>query len=324
MKKHLLLIHGRATKPDKPTKERLARAALARGLSHADKTFAEGTLEDHDLTFRLVYYGDINNTIMVDAEPERKDEMVKGGDDVWYEPPDSYDADLKKLLRRKGNEYSRAAYRKLLDRVPDSRARDDVARIVSPIASLVGLSGRLIRRVTPDLGAYLTSRDVGSKVRERLQKPLREALLAGDDVALVSHSMGCIVSYDVLWKLSRMSEHRDVREKKISLWVTIGNPLGEPAVKGSLYDADEPEDGRYPTDVRRWVNLNAKDDFVAHDGDVGDDFREMVERGLVGAIEDLPRMYNFWAGRDGSNPHKLYGYLASPELGRLILQWLQG
>lgn len=101
-------------------------------------------------------------------------------------------------------------------------------------------------------------------------------MLEDEDVALVSHSMGCMVSYDVLWKFSRMSEYKELWDKKIKLWMTLGNPLGEPAVLRNLYDSNEPQDGKYPKNIIHWININAKDDYVAHDGDVSDDFYFML------------------------------------------------
>jgi hypothetical protein len=214
-------------------------------------------------------------------------------------------------------------YRALLANIGDRQYVDDLVRVFSPVARVVGLSDRAIKRMFPDLAAYLTSRVVGSEIRDRLQRPLMEALLKDDDVCLVSHSMGCMASYDVLWKFSRMSEYREIRDIKVPLWITLGNPLGEPWVKDNLYDSDEPEDGKYPANIGRWINISAHDDIVAHDGDIKDDFREMIDLGLIAKdnIEDLRRIYNFWVGREGSNPHKLYGYLNHPDFAKKLADW---
>jgi hypothetical protein len=186
------------------------------------------------------------------------------------------------------------------------------------------LGTRIIQKMLPDLGSYLTSRVVGSDVRSRLQGPVKRALKSGQQVAIIAHSMGCIVSYDVLWKLSRMSEYRDVRDRKVSLWLTLGSPLGEPAVQKGLYDAHEPEDGKYPSNIDRWVNVAARDDFVAHDGTVADDFKEMKQRRLVRSLRDLPRINTFWVGTQGSNPHKFYGYLNHPRVAKVLSEWIGG
>lgn len=229
--------------------------------------------------------------------------------------------DLKRLFDR--TSYTKAAYKKLLKEEKDRRVVDNVASAVSGVLNLIGLSDNVIRAATPDMGAYLTTREVGSAVRARLQAPLGKALKSGGDVCLVSHSMGCIVSYDVLWKFSRMSEYAHLRGKEVTRWITLGNPLGEPGVRDNLYDASEREDGMYPANIiKHWVNFSAHDDFVAHDEDIADDFKKMKRRGLVGSIKDK-RMYNFWAGDSGSNPHKFYGYLDHPDVATQIANWIR-
>lgn len=319
--KHLILIHGRSTKPRREEKQRLVREALVAGLRRVDPKVA-AKVDGGAVKTTFVYYGDVNNRLMVEAEPERKGWMVKGQDGVWYEKDGSYDADLAKLLARETKAHGKADYRKLVKEVEDQRALDDLFRVASPLLSVFGLSEKAVRKLLPDLGAYITSRVVGSEVRERLQGPLAKALEAGDDVAVVAHSMGCIVSYDVLWKFSRMSEYKHLRDRRVPLWMTLGNPLGEPAVKGNLYDSNEPEDGRYPANIDHWLNISAHDDFVAHDGNVANDFAEMRKRKLVGKIEDAPRIYTFWSGRDGSNPHKFHGYLNHPYVAKRLAEWI--
>jgi hypothetical protein len=321
--KHLLLVHGRATKPARQEKERLVKQALLHGLERVSARAAEAVRSGRVAT-SLAYYGDINNRLVLAAQPRLRAHMVQV-DGVWYERDGSYDRDLEKLLARPTGEHSAEAYARLLREVPDRSWRDEVARVGGAILNFLGLGRRTLIARLPDLGRYITSRVEGSAIRERLQEPLKEALVTTGDVAIVAHSMGCMVSYDVLWKLSRMSEYRHYRDREVSLWLTLGSPLGEPAIQRGLYDADEPADGRYPTNIRRWVNIAARDDYVAHDGSIADDFREMVRRGLIGAeaIVDRPRICNLWVGTDGSNPHKLYGYLEHPEVAREIAAWIE-
>lgn len=322
--KHLIIIHGRATKPTETEKKRLVMQSLIAGLKRTNGEAAK-LVEDSKVKSTFIYYGDINNRILVNADPSIKQKMVEI-DGNWYEPDGSYNKDLNRLLSRTNLKHTESDYKQLVKKEKDNRALDDIARIISPVLSVFGLSKKVIPKVLPDLGAYLYSRTIGegSIIRERLQIPLKNALLDGDDVAIISHSMGCIIAYDVLWKMSRMSEYREVRDKKVSLWMTLGNPIGEPAVIDSLYDSDEPSDGKYPTNILDWLNISAVDDFVAHDGDVADDFEDMLDNGLVRSIEDPQRIYNFWAGTEGSNPHKFYGYLNHPDVAERIARWITG
>nr|WP_263324471.1 hypothetical protein [Neobacillus sp. Marseille-Q6967] len=322
-RKHIIIIHGRAMKPQRKVKEELVLTSLVEGIRRIDKKVAKA-IEEEQIKVTLIYYGDISNGIMVKKKPEVKKGMVEI-DGKWYLPDDAYDKPLKKLLKRPLEDHTEDDYSKLLEKEEGNRIKlgDDLAPFVSQIFASVGVTERLIAKKLPDLHSYLNSRVVGSEIRERLQCKLKEAFLAGDDIALVSHSMGCIVAYDVLWKFSRMSEYRDFWDKKIPLWMTLGNPLGEESVQERVYDADEPKDGKYPKNIINWVNINAKDDYIAHDGDIEDDFGQMKSRDLIKKIEDIPRIHTFWVDDDGKcNPHKLYGYLNHPTVAEKLINWI--
>jgi len=325
--KHLIIIHGRSTKPSGSEKERLVKKALLHGLNRVDASSAD-KIENGGVKCSFAYYGDINNRLMI-AAGEKKKSDLPGVNDPGYgsgpcELPGSYDDDLEKLLARKTTAFKKADYQKLLGEHKDRRWKDDAARVISAVAGIFGMNDQLVAKATPDMGAYLLSRKAGSEVRQRLAIHLQPALLAADDVCLVSHSMGCIVAYDTLWKYSQMSEYKAVQDtgNRVSLWLTLGCPLGEPGVIKNLYDAHEPADGKHPRHIiRRWENVAAHDDFVSHDEGVADDFKEMRRLGYLESIKDR-RIYNFWTGSDGANPHKFYGYLDHPEVARLIAGWI--
>ncbi len=69
----------------------------------------------------------------------------------------------------------------------DERFKDDIARIASPTLNLFGLGTRIIRKTLLDLGVYMTSRVVGSEIRNRLQGPIKRALKSGQQVAIIAH-----------------------------------------------------------------------------------------------------------------------------------------
>lgn len=326
--KHLILIHGRSTKPSKKEKERVATAALLHGLKRIDESVADRFREDAEnrIKYSFVYYGDISNELIL-KKNRNKIKRLTGTDvecgDKPCEPDGYYDGGLDLVFKQVG--HTDADYSAFLKKHKDRRWVDELASVVSLIGGIGKFSDEIISWATADMGAYLLTRTTGSAVRERLQEPLKNALTDGDDICLMSHSMGCMVSYDVLWKFSRMSEYRKVRENnnKVSKWITLGNPLGEPGVQQNLYDADEGEDGKYPSNiVRDWVNLAAADDFISHDSTVADDYAKMLERGHIKTITDKT-IYNFWLGEKSTNPHKLYGYLDNPDTAREIVEWVK-
>jgi len=328
-KKHLILIHGRSTKPAEEEKRKLVTTALKHGLDRVDKTGGlSRRLRPNDVKFTFVYYGDIANQKMLEKNPKLKKKLIatdpKHG--TPCEPVEQYLEPLQELFAVTSQ--TKAAYKRFLKEERDLRGLDNLASMVSWVANLTGLSDNLIKAATADMGAYLMERKVGSAVRERLAGPLKKALLANEDVCLVAHSMGCIVSYDVLWKLSQMSEYRDIQQcgNKVSDWITLGNPLGEPGVRKNLYDAREHDDGKYPRDiVKRWLNIPARDDFVSHDNTIEDDFREMGRDGYdyVDSIKDHPEVYTFWNTDKGTNPHKFYGYLDNKSVAGKIARWMR-
>ncbi len=330
MAKHLILIHGRSTKPAEADKRKMVKRALLHGLDRVDLGRECGkAIQKGDVKYSFIYYGDISNQRMLDKNPrlaERLTARDPDHDNAPCEPAERYLRWLNELLDH--NKHTSKAYKNFLKQVRDKRWMDNAAVATSWLASLTGLSDNLVRATTADMGAYLMERRVGSAIRQRLQAPLAKALLDGDDICLVSHSMGCMVSYDVLWKFSQMSEYRHIQDtgNRVNLWLTLGNPLGEPGVRHNLYDSNERDDGRFPRHIiRRWINVAAADDFVSHDNTIEDDFAEMRRLGYLEELRDHhQRVYTFWANKKGSNPHKLYGYLDNPEVAQLIAGWMKG
>ncbi len=328
-KKHLIVIHGRSTKPSEAAKKKFIMSALRHGLDRADPTGAAAArISPQDVKCTIVYYGDIANLRMLEKNPALRKKLTdtdpKHG--TPCEPADQFKEPLNKLFTVSGQ--TKKDYKKFLSKNKDLRALDNFASVMSWFGNVAGFSDNLIKAATADMGSYLMERKTGSAIRERLAGPLKNALKADHDICLIAHSMGCIVSYDVLWKLSQMSEYKDVQNcgNKISEWITIGNPLGEPGVRKNLYDSNEHDEGRYPKKIiKRWLNIGAQDDFVSHDNTIADDFRDMGPKGYkyVDSINDHPEIYTFWTTKKGTNPHKLYGYLDNKIVADKIVQWMQ-
>lgn len=319
--KHLVIIHGRDKKPEPEEMNRLVRTSLIAGLARVNEQAAQ-KVRQAEVKISFIYYGDINNRILIEHDPDKKDLMTQINGS-WYVRPGYYDDDLERLMERPTNKHTKEEYELLTATEREIRLADDAARIFSPLLSLFGISSKAIKKLLPDLGSYLTSRVVGSEIRERLQAPLAKALLDGDEVMLLSHSMGCMIAYDVLWKLSRMSEYKSLWDKKIRVWLTLGSPLGEPSVQAGLYDSNEPDDGMYPKNIEQWTNISAKDDYIAHDSSSADDFHRMLSKKLISRIDDLPPIYTFWKDHKGRcNPHNFFAYLNHPQVAEQIVKWI--
>src|SRR5687768_16541900 len=118
--------------------------------------------------------------------------------------------------------------------------------------------------------------------------PLKAALAAGDDVLVISHSLGTMMAYDTFWKFCCTGEYRpDFSDKKISLWLTLGSPLADETVKRHLNGASIDGERRHPNNVVDWVNVAAQDDFICHDESMANDYSDMKRFGSVRSITDL-------------------------------------
>ena len=328
----IIMIHGRSTKPARKAHAALQKRALLAGLDRANPAKAK-KLRDGKVKLDIVYYGDINNRLMSAASVSARKNLTAKDPDFGNAPcipPDAIQKALKDLQAIK--RYDKRAYRKIVKANKDLRFLDEAAWALSTFAAITSLTVAnmaAIKYATADMGAYLTRRSIGSAIRERLQAPLKRALLKGDDICLVSHSMGCMVAYDVLWKFSRMSEYRAIQDKgtKVKRWITLGCPLGEAGVKANLYDANE-RDFQGGTDkhpkgiVDLWQNVAAVDDFISHDSTMKGDYRAMTKFGYVKGIQDR-RIYNCYAEDGVSNPHKFYGYLMNAACTELVADWIR-
>jgi hypothetical protein len=141
--------------------------------------------------------------------------------------------------------------------------------------------------------------------------------LKGRRLMLIAHSMGTIISYDVLRDLGR----RD-RDFPVHHYVTIGAPMGMPHVKANIHrERSYSRDAvRTPTVVtERWVNYADRRDPVAIDTHLRDDFGPN-DAGVQ--VED-DMVINDYVGPKGErDSHKSYGYLRTPELSEHIRGFL--
>ena len=330
----IIMIHGRSTKPSKKAHAALQKRSLLKGLERVNPAKAQ-KLRDRKIKLDIVYYGDINNAIMAESSSKVRKQLTEKDPDSRPKknapclPSGSIEAALDDLEAIKT--YNKAAYRKVVKANKDLRFLDEAAWALSTFSAITTMTianMAAIKFATADMGAYLTRRATGSAVRERLQEKLKPALLRGDDICLVSHSMGCMVAYDVLWKFSRMSEYRAIQDKKTRVkWITLGCPLGEAGVKANLYDANERDvpggTDKHPRGIiKDWHNVAAVDDFISHDSTMRGDYKAMTKFGYLDSITDR-RIYNCYAESGTSNPHKFYGYLMNGACTELIADWIK-
>ncbi|MFF9282750.1 hypothetical protein [Streptomyces griseosporeus] len=152
-------------------------------------------------------------------------------------------------------------------------ARDRLAELLS----------RLVVATLQDTDAY-TSRPAR---RRAVRETVAEAVRRSGARVMVAHSLGSVVAYETLHAYP---------ELELDLLLTLGSPLGLPALMRKL--EPEPVDGRgaRPPGVRHWVNIADVGDLVAVPPRLGDafpvDHHDTTDIGLF-------------------DPHTLGGYLAA-------------
>ncbi len=321
----MILIHGRSTKPSASAQQRLLRNALINGLNR-HSPHAANEIHSGRIKLRFAYYGDINNRLIAQSRPDAIHRLTDRNDEQYRFAPCLPEEPIQAAIDRlaKVTAHDGLAYAEFLQSHRDIRWLDEAASAISAVASVTGLSEYVLKRATADMSQYLLTRKIGSEIRERLQQHLRPSILEDNDICLISHSMGCIVAWDVLWKFSRMSEYRHIQESRnrVALWLTLGCPLGEPGVQANLYDANERGEYRFPSRIiHDWVNIAAEDDFVAHDETLANDYAEMLQLGFIHSITDRA-IYNFYVKDGQADPHSFYGYLDHPLVASYIANWI--
>ena len=313
MAEKIFLIHGRNYKPPENVLFDNYIEALVEGLDKYPEAKREAKDKFKSLfedgRVELIYYGDLSNELLGTEEYDV-------GKDI---------ADRRETLTKlKSHSYEELVSKEFYKERPgQSSLAEHVADAIGGIASFLKFSEFVISKFAKDMPHYWDQdSNYGSSVRWRLTEPLKKSLMQGDDVLLISHSLGTMIAYDTMWKLSYLSEHADLRAedpKKITL-VTLGSPLADETVKDNIKGAGIGGPRRFPNSIHRWVNVAAEDDPIAHDQTVANDFKKMKTFHNV-HISDV-RNYNMAVRDEKSNPHSGAGYLISPANAKALNNWL--
>ena len=303
--KRLFLVHGRNFKPGKSELEALWLEALRHGVQ---RDFGEEAGERLDtIRKEFVYYGELSNDFLKERGKEYNEEQDLADRRATLDRLKSIasDAFLDKRTYHRNSSMFRGFREFFLD-------------ALSTPADFFGVADNAAGMLAPDMAHYWNEEtEFGSEVRASLTWPLRKALVDGDDVMLIGHSLGTLVAYDVLWKFSYMSEHKEVRECALTHFVSLGSPLGNPTVQDRLKGGKLKGSRRYPTNILRWSNVAAEDDYICHDETIEDDFRAMGS-----ALVEDHRIYNLSIKGGSAHQHHGAGYLIHPVVASLVVDWL--
>lgn len=276
-------IHGLSNKPSPDTLQNDWRSAILEGLLKNCRI----TIEADELNFKSVYWAH-----------HRYDDPISQNDEPYIE------ADGPLQQYKEG----------WLDtaRIFLGDAVGDAIQWTKETFNIYKLADEVLERKLPDLNAYYQN----PELNKLLKKELSDALLEERDkprrIMLIAHSMGTIISYDVLRELGRANPGFFVDH-----WITIGSPLGLPHVMVKI--AQSHKLLRTPSVVRKWTNFSDRLDPVALDTHLSDDY-EANDYGVC-VRDDL--VINSYTGNSGkSNHHKSYGYLRAPEVSDEIKKFI--
>jgi len=179
------------------------------------------------------------------------------------------------------------------------------------------LPGPVCATVNETRRYFENTNNIAYHIREQLKKVIRPMLDKNEPVLVIGHSMGSIIAYDAFWEMSHI-EHRNDKLDFLSL----GSPLGMNFVQHRLQGRHEQGIRKYPTIIRRWINIASVGDVTALDRHFHDDFQAMLDLGIAESIEDHTEgIYNFYHNEEGLNCHRSYGYLVNPATGKVITDW---
>jgi len=308
MGKSIVLIHGRSWKPAEAEWRKLWRDALAYGVltdfPDCKKAWQKAKLE-------FVYYGDLSNQFLMetDKQPPPADDLL----DRW--------ASLEELMERRRTSFTKRTYLT----IPNRRSwMEALADTVGALANVLRVGQPVIEAYAPDMDEYWNpDSEFGEHIRARMIGPLKRSMNRGDEILVISHSLGSLVAYDTFWKFCHTAEYTPrYSDRKIQTWITLGSPLGDETAKRNLRGARAHGPRKYPDNIRNWINIYAEDDFVSHDGRLRNDYRKMIGYGCIDSIKDI-HIYNLAIRHGSANQHSSAGYLIHPKVSAAVALFLR-
>jgi hypothetical protein len=156
----------------------------------------------------------------------------------------------------------------------------------------MGFAERFVNRSLAQVTRYLTNEVIRSAALESVSK-----LIGPETKVLIGHSLGSVVAYEAAHGL----------QQPLPLLVTLGCPLGLQTV---IYQRLRPQPPAFPPNVRRWVSVADRDDFIAAEPDL---------RGLFGTGMPVDALFEGgYTVDNGADPHNAGFYLGKAQLGKPV------
>lgn len=181
-----------------------------------------------------------------------------------------------------------------------------------PLKDAVFIAGARVLSdwIMDEIHAYLYEPDRREAIRAYCQATLDTLTAEGRSLAVVAHSMGCLIASDML-----ATRAQEGRPYALDLFLTLADPLGYPAVLAQVTQPLEVPDG-----IQRRVNVAARHDLVANPASLGSLVAPNPRTGV--AVEDvlIDNPLGNWGNFDTF--HAFEGYLQSPPVVEAVKSWL--
>lgn len=246
--KRLIFIHGRSQE-DKDSVE-LKKTWIETLTNRWEEMGLPNPIEEESI--RFPYYGDTLMQLCDGIPPEQAAKIVVRGAIVSAEDEAAIAQMLRTYYENLGitDEEIEMELRNLEPGNVRERAPANwgwVQAVIRVLDRRVPGSGAIIALVTNDVHQYLTK----DTVRLTLERGVREAFGPEDENIVVAHSLGTVVAYTLLTKLSAQGGWR------VPTLITLGSPLGIHNIRMHL------DPTAHPACVGEWFNASDPKDVVA-------------------------------------------------------------
>lgn len=296
MTRQLILVHGRSQENKDPgTLKAEWLDALSSGLATSGLS-----LPIPESSVRFPYYGDTLTAMLHGGSAD----VVVRGDGIDHDERVFLGSVLDEFRRKAGvtdEQILDAAETNIVDR--SAMNWGWVRAIARALDRVPGVSGTTIALFTHDVYQYLRN----PMIREEIESGVVSAFEPGTEAVVVGHSLGSVVSYNLL----RREGH--LRGWRIPLYVTVGSPLAVLAIRNVLKRFHTT---RCPECVDEWFNAMDDRDIVALRALTPDHFP---------LNPDLPSIANKTdVANHTDNRHGIAGYLDDQNVAKRIHDALVG
>ena len=294
-------IHGLSNKPPKKKLNLWWKQSLAEGL----KKYNIGIEEFH---FDLVYWADLLYPEPLD--PKEKNEKSH----LYIEDP--YIPSHETLIPKK-----KGFWKNILRQL--NNFKENLFLSKNGLVNYSFLFDFLLKKLFMDLDAYynhslsaeelMNDEPIRKKIRDRLRHTIKQH--KNEKILLIAHSMGSIIAYDVLYMMAK--------EEGIHTFITLGSPLGLPMIRKKFFEEHQLSfntESKYntPDSIQRWYNFADDDDSITV-------YRGLQKEFLPNKDNLIPQdfvVHNNYKDWHTTNAHKSYGYLRTPEIAKVITEFL--